>query len=462
MTPNTPSILVADDDANVLIALKMLIKSEGFEVTTVEKPFDVLQLLKRKDFACVLMDLNYHRDTTSGHEGFELLTAIRELDEQVPVIVMTGFSSIDIAVASMQLGAVDFIQKPWKNNDLITKVNAQIKLSTLTRQGQRLTQENALLKQESQLPKSQIISQSSAMQSIINQLERLALSDMNIIFTGENGTGKSMLANYLHQCSARAQQAFLSVNMGAISENLFESEMFGHIKGAFTDSKETRIGRFEMADNGTIFLDEIANIPLSQQAKLLRVLEERQFEKVGSSKTQKINVRLVSATNADLPSLIEQGQFRQDLLYRLNTAEIRIPALRDRTADILPLAHYFQTQFCEKYRLSCKPFSKGAIKALHSYHWPGNIRELSHIIERALFLAQHDEIQVSDLGLATQDKPEAFAFDEATLDDIESHVIKKRLALFDNKAHETALSLGLSRSAYYRRLDKYKLLYDEN
>lgn len=457
MTSEKPSILVADDDANVLTALKLLLKAEGFQVTTVDKPFDALQLLDRKDFVCVLMDLNYHRDTTSGQEGFELLTAIRQLDEQVPVIVMTGFSSIDIAVASMKLGAVDFIQKPWQNNELLAKINAQIKLGKLTRQGQRLAQENALLKSETQFSKSQIISQSPTMQSVISQLERLACSDMNIIFTGENGTGKSMLASYLHQCSLRADETFLSVNMGAITESLFESEMFGHVKGAFTDSKETRIGRFEMADNGTIFLDEIANIPLSQQAKLLRVLEERQFEKVGSSKTQKINVRLVSATNANLSTLVEQGQFRQDLLYRLNTVEIHIPALRERIADILPLAQHFQIIFCEKYRLSQKTFSTEAIKTLQSYDWPGNIRELSHVIERALFLSQQDEIQASDLNLPNSEKQQTFKFEYATLDDIESHVIKQRLAFFDNKAQETAHSLGLSRSAYYRRLEKYKL-----
>mgnify|MGYP001943610419 CR=1 FL=1 len=280
---------------------------------------------------------------------------------------------------------------------------------------------------------------------------------MNIIFTGENGTGKSMLASYLHQCSLRAQQTFLSVNMGAISESLFESEMFGHVKGAFTDSKENRIGRFEMADNGTIFLDEIANIPLSQQAKLLRVLEERQFEKVGSSKTQHVNVRLVSATNANLAALVEQGEFRQDLLYRLNTVEIHIPALKERTDDILPLAQHFQAFFCAKYRLDNKVFSKAAIHALQQYSWPGNIRELSHIIERALFLSQQSEIQAADLALPCQNTPTTFNFEHATLDDIEYYVIKKRLALFDGKAQETAQSLGLSRSAYYRRIDKHQL-----
>jgi len=456
MIKQPASILIADDDSNVLTALKLLLKSENFKVTTVESPYDVLQLIERKTFSCVIIDLNYHRDTTSGQEGFELLAEIKQRDELLPVIVMTGFSSIDIAVEAMKLGAVDFVQKPWQNNDLVRKIQTQITLSELAQKGSRLAEENALLKSANQLSQQQIVAISSAMQTVIRQIEKLALSDMNILFTGENGTGKSMLASYLHQCSSRVDHTFLSVNMGAITETLFESEMFGHVKGAFTDSKETRIGRFELADNGTIFLDEIANIPLSQQAKLLRVLEERQFEKVGSAKTQQVNVRLVSATNADLQTMVSSNKFRQDLLYRLNTVEIHIPSLRDRKQDIIPLAEYFVDAFCDKYRIENKLLSNETKTALTNYLWPGNIRELSHIIERALFLSQDDEIQVVDLNLADS-KTNGFDFSTATLDEIEAYVINQRLAGFDQKVQETIDSLGISRSAYYRRIEKHQL-----
>lgn len=466
MKKKSASILIADDDNNILTALKLLLKAENFQVTAVDNPFDTLQLIERKAFSCVIIDLNFHRDTTSGHEGLELLSAIKKIDEQLPVIVMTGFSSIDIAVEAMKLGAVDFVQKPWKNIELIGKIQAQMKISELVQQGTRLAQENALLKKQSKLTNHQVIADSPVMKALLSQIQMLAKSDMNILFTGENGTGKSMLAAYLHDYSLRAEQPFLSVNMGGITETLFESEMFGHVKGAFTDSKETRIGRFELADNGTLFLDEIANIPLSQQAKLLRVLEERQFEKVGSVQTQQVNLRLVSATNSDLNEMVVQNLFRLDLLYRLNTVEIKIPSLRERKEDIIPLAEYFSEHFCEKYRINKKPFNSEAKSVLIRYLWPGNIRELSHIVERALFLSQNDVIDVIDLGISESEvlEPEElstitneFSFKNATLDDIEHHVIKQRLEHFDHKVQETIDSLGLSRSAYYRRVEKYHI-----
>ncbi len=450
------SILVADDDSSVLSALKLLLKSEGFQVTTVDKPFELLQMIERKAFSCVVMDLNYHRDTTSGQEGFDLLAEIKRLDDVLPVIVMTGFSSIEIAVEAMKLGAVDFIQKPWQNSEVIRKVQAQVTIGELAQKGTRLAQENALLKSDAQLSHHHIIAQSSSMAKVMSQIQLLAKSDMNILFTGENGTGKSMLASYLHECSERKEYTFLSVNMGAITETLFESEMFGHVKGAFTDSKEARIGRFELADNGTLFLDEIANIPLSQQAKLLRVLEERQFEKVGSAKTQQLNIRLVSATNANLNEMVENGEFRQDLLYRLNTVEIHIPSLKQRQSDIIPLAQYFMQHYCEKYRLDEKSFSNEAQSALISYSWPGNIRELSHIIERSIFIAQQDVVELSDLGIMAN-PTESFDFEQATLDEIEAYVIEQRLTKYQHKVQETIDSLGLSRSAYYRRVEKHQL-----
>jgi DNA-binding NtrC family response regulator len=364
----------------------------------------------------------------------------------------------------MKLGAVDFIQKPWGNDRLLSVIQAQIRIGDMQHQGIKLAQENALLRDQISAKSAGIVADSLVMKQLLTQLEKLAQSDMNILLTGENGTGKSMFAEYLHQCSGRNTYPFIAVNMGAISENLFESEMFGHVKGAFTDAKENRIGRFELAEGGTLFLDEIANIHSSQQAKLLHVLEAHQFEKVGSSKTQKVDVRMVSATNSNLAELIEQGQFRQDLLYRLNTVEIIIPPLRERIADIKPLAEHFLAQHAEKYRLPQGEFTKQALEALQAYAWPGNIRELNHMIERAIFLRQGQVITAADLGLnnATLDqypnpKLENIDISHASLDVIEKTIIEQRLEQFNYNSQETASSLGLSRSAYYRRLEKHNL-----
>ncbi len=460
-----PSILIADDDPRILTTLKLLLKSQNYQVVTVSSPAELLTVLARRSFSVALIDLNYQDDTTSGKEGLALITKMKALDEHMPIVVMTGYSSVDIAVEVMKQGAADFVQKPWKNERLLNILQAQAHIQEMAKKGQKLAQENALLKAESSHDSENIIANSTVMQQLLAQLAKLAKSDMNILFTGENGTGKSMFAGYLHQCSQRHQQSLISVNMGAITDNLFESEMFGHVKGAFTDAKETRIGRFELAEGGTIFLDEIANIPLSQQAKLLRVLEEKQFEKVGSAKTQQVDVRLVSATNASLAELINQGKFRQDLLYRINTIEIHIPPLRDRVADILPLAEYFLTQFASKYGLESPQLCPQASAALKSYQWPGNIRELSHMIERAIFLSQNEVISPADLGLATQQSTKGDSNnglsgidnESDTLEVIERQIIIDRLARFDNNGHETAESLGLSRSSYYRRLEKHKL-----
>jgi DNA-binding NtrC family response regulator len=458
------SILIADDDSRILTALKLLLKAENYQVTTVTSPKACLETLHKNYYSLALVDLNYHADTTSGDEGLQLIANIKQLDEQLPVVVMTGYSSIEVAVEAMKLGAVDFVQKPWGNDRLLSVIQAQIRIGDMQHQGIKLAQENALLRDQISAKSAGIVADSLVMKQLLTQLEKLAQSDMNILLTGENGTGKSMFAEYLHQCSGRNSYPFIAVNMGAISENLFESEMFGHVKGAFTDAKENRIGRFELAEGGTLFLDEIANIHSSQQAKLLHVLEAHQFEKVGSSKTQKVDVRMVSATNSNLAELIEQGQFRQDLLYRLNTVEITIPPLGERIADIKPLAVHFLAQHAEKYRLPQGEFTKQALEALQAYAWPGNIRELNHMIERAIFLRQGQVITAADLGLnnATLDqfpnpKLENIDISHASLDVIEKTIIEQRLEQFNYNSQETASSLGLSRSAYYRRLEKHNL-----
>lgn len=458
------SILIADDDSRILTALKLLLKGENYQVTVVTSPKACLETIQKHHYSLALIDLNYHTDTTSGDEGLHLITAIKQLDEQLPVVVMTGYSSIEVAVEAMKLGAVDFIKKPWGNDRLLNIIQAQIRIGDMQHQGVKLAQENAILRDQISAKSAGIIAQSHIMQQLLTQLEKLAQSEMNILLTGENGTGKSMFAEYLHQCSTRSSCPFIAVNMGAISENLFESEMFGHIKGAFTDAKDNRIGRFELAEGGSLFLDEIANIAPSQQAKLLHVLEAHQFEKVGSSKTQKVDVRIVSATNSNLAELIEQGQFRQDLLYRLNTIEITIPPLRERKDDILPLAEYFLSQHAEKYRLPKGEFAAQAKQALQTYTWPGNIRELNHMIERAIFLRQGQLVTATDLGLnneteqyVTTKKQNGIDINHGSLDQIEKSIIEQRLKAFDYNGQATASSLGLSRSAYYRRLEKHNL-----
>ena len=459
------SILIADDDSRILTALKLLLKGENYQVTAVTSPKACLHTLQKNHYSLALVDLNYHADTTSGDEGLQLIADIKRLDEQLPIVVMTGYSSIEVAVEAMKLGAVDFIQKPWGNARLLSVIQAQIRIGDMQHQGIKLAQENALLRDQISAKSAGIIAHSLVMQKLLAQLEKLAKSDMNILLTGENGTGKSMFAEYLHQCSGRNTSPLIAVNMGAISENLFESEMFGHVKGAFTDAKNNRIGRFELAEGGTLFLDEIANIHSSQQAKLLHVLEAYQFEKVGSSKTQRVNVRIVSATNSNLAELIEQGEFRQDLLYRLNTVEITIPPLRERLADIIPLAQHFLAQHAEKYRLPQGEFAKQALEALQTYTWPGNIRELNHMIERAIFLRHGKVINCADLGLnnSTQghipnEELGNFHISNASLDVIEKTIIEQRLKQFNYNGQETASSLGLSRSAYYRRLEKHNLV----
>jgi DNA-binding NtrC family response regulator len=469
------TIIIADDDTSVISALNMLLKSEGYKVVAVTTPEALIEQVNNQDFTAALIDLNYRDDTTSGQEGLTLIKQIKIIDESLPVIVMTGYSSVEIAVDAMKLGAGDFVQKPWSNERLLHILSTQIEFKKMQARGSRLARENDLLKSEIHQSASNIVACSPTMVALLAQLRKLAISDMSILITGENGTGKSMFAEYVHRHSTRHSQPFISVNMGAIAESLFESEMFGHVKGAFTDAKDTRIGRFELAHQGTIFLDEIANIAGSQQAKLLRVLEERQCEKVGSNKTLNIDVRLICATNAPMQKLIDEGEFRQDLFYRLNTITINIPPLRERLDDIIPMATAFIQKQAEKYRMAICSLSEEAKKSLLAYSWPGNVRELGHVIERAMFLRKGDTIEGEDLAL-----PNAMASNEqsmqvsmaqptpqkeglqidwkqASLDQIEKQIIQSRLEMFEQNPQRTAESLGLSRSAYYRRLEKYQL-----
>jgi DNA-binding NtrC family response regulator len=460
-------ILIADDDFNIIASLKYMLSEENFDILAMTTPEAVLENLKRESVDLVLIDMNFQQDTTSGSEGLQLVAAIQQLDDTLPIIVMTGWATIDIAVDAMRAGAKDFIQKPWNNERMLSAINTQLKLASINKKCQRLDQENKLLRAQT-LPESNgIIAQSPAMKTLLSSLEELAKSDMSILLTGDNGSGKSMLAAYVHQCSARAESSFVPVNMGAIPESLFESEMFGHMKGAFTDAKENRIGRFEMAEQGTLFLDELANIPMAQQAKLLRVLEEQKFEVVGSSKSLNADVRIISATNCDLAKAISEQMFRQDLFYRLNTIQLRVPSLRERIEDIEPLSNHFLQTFAAKYSLPAPELSVEAIDKLKQYSWPGNIRELSHLMEKLLFTCKKSTISARDLLLenilATTHAEELNVTETSTqntalsLDEIEKLALVSRLKYHRGNATETAKSLGLSRSGFYRRMSKYGL-----
>jgi DNA-binding NtrC family response regulator len=449
----TPSILIADDQPDVLEALRFLIKGEGYQAEPVNSPAAVIHAVEARDFDAVLMDLNYTRDTTSGQEGLELLNRIQNLDSTLPVIVMTAWGSVELAVEAMRRGARDFIQKPWDNARLSAILKTQIELGRALRKGQRLEAENRALRAE-RFP--QLIAQSAAMQPVLDVISRVGPSDANVLITGENGTGKGLVAQTLHSASLRSTRPLVTVNTGGLAEGIFESELFGHVKGAFTDAKTDRVGRFEMADSGTLFLDEIANISPALQAKLLRTLETGEFERVGSSKTRRVDVRVFSATNADLHAEVAENRFRQDLLFRLNTIEMRLPPLRDRREDIPLLANHFLRQHAEHYRKPIHAFEEGAIKALLAHGWPGNVRELDHAVERAVLMAQGESIRAADLGLRSgREGPPRL--EEMSLEDVEALLIKKALARFNGNVSHAASALGLSRSALYRRLQRYGL-----
>jgi len=449
----TPTILIADDQPDVLEALRFLVKGEGYQAEAVTSPAAAVDSVESRDFDAVLMDLNYTRDTTSGQEGLDLLNRIQSLDSSLPVIVMTAWGSVELAVEAMRRGARDFIQKPWDNARLSAILKTQIELGRALRNGMRLEAENRALRAE-RFP--QLIAQSAAMRPVLDVISRVGPSDANVLITGENGTGKGLVAQTLHSVSLRSTRPLVTVNTGGLAEGIFESELFGHVKGAFTDAKADRVGRFEMADGGTLFLDEIANISQNLQSKLLRTIETGEFERVGSSKTRRVDVRIFSATNADLNVSVADGRFRQDLLFRLNTIEIRLPPLRDRREDIPLLGAHFLRQHAEHYRKPINGFEEGAVKALLAHPWPGNVRELDHAVERAVLMSQGETVRAVDLGLRTgREGPPRL--EEMSLEEVEALLIKKALARFNGNVSHAANALGLSRSALYRRLQRYGL-----
>lgn len=448
-----PRILIADDQSDVLEALRLLLKSEGYQIEAVKSPAAVLKAVEARDFALVLMDLNYARDTTSGQEGLDLLNKLQTIDGSLPVVVMTAWASVDVAVEAMRRGARDFVTKPWDNPRLLAIVKNQIALGSAVRAYDRLKEENQLLRGKGG---PNLIAQSAAMRPVLEIIARVGPSDANVLITGENGTGKGVVAQALHAVSIRAGKPFISVNMGGLPEGVFESELFGHVRGAFTDAKSDRAGRFELADGGTLFMDEIGNIPMSQQAKLLRTIETGEFERVGSSRTYHASVRLISATNSDLATEVSAGRFRQDLLFRLNTIHLHLPPLRERREDIELLAHHFLKMHVERYRKQITGFDETAVQAMRDYGWPGNVRELDHAVERGVLMAQGKVLRAGDLALNVA-RDATPRLDEMSIEEVESFLIKKTLARCDGNARRAAEDLGLSRSAFYRRLEKYGL-----
>jgi DNA-binding NtrC family response regulator len=447
-------VLVFDDKPAVLEALKILLHSEGFQVDAIRSPHLVLQSLAIREYHTLLLDLNYGQENTSCQEGLELLESIRAIDRQLPVVAMSAWDSIDLAVEAVRRGARDFLQKPWDDRLLVTTVRNHAELCEALRWGQRLEAENKLFRQQGRPP---FIAAAPAMRSVVDSISQIGPSDANVFITGEHGTGKEVVAQMIHAASRRMDKPFIVVNTGGLADGTFESELFGHVKGAFTDARMDRIGRFELADTGTLFLDEIANVSLGHQAKLLRILESRELQRIGSSRTRQVDVRVLSATNADLRSACEAGNFREDLLFRLNTVELHIPPLRDRREDISALASHFLCRFAAAYHKEINSFSQDAIQMLTEHSWPGNIRELEHTIERAIILCRENTIQAHHLVPLGPDRPLTPDLSEMSLEAVESLLISKALARFGSNASRAADALGRSRGSFYRRMEKYGL-----
>src|ERR1700724_744269 len=422
-----PRILAADEQQHVLEAIELLLRPQGYEVETARSPALVREALATGSYDSVLIDLNYTRDTTSGREGLDLLSEVVAQDNTTPVIVMTAWANIDLAVEAMRRGARDFIQKPWENERLLETEG-----------------------------RPQFIATAPAMQTLLGAMTRVGPSDANVLITGEHGTGKEVVAHTLHALSARASRPMIAANTGAVPEGLFESELFGHVKGAFTDARSDRIGRFELADGGTIFLDEIGNVPMHQQAKLLRVLEAGEVERVGSSRPRRIDVRVISATNINLRAACTSGQFREDLLFRLNTVEMHVPALRERREDIPVLAVHFLSRYASRYRRPVQGFEASALQLLMQYSWPGNVRELEHTLERAVLMCRGTEVERADLGLDSL-RQHGQNLEDLSLESVEAILIRKALQRSQGNISQAAEVLGLSRGALYRRMEKYGL-----
>ena len=454
MTSSThPRVLVADDQPDILNALRLLLADEGYEVSTAKSPAEVLERLEATDFDTAILDLNYTRDTTSGQEGLDLLERIRAVDVTLPVLVMTAWSSVGGAVEAMRRGARDYIEKPWEDERLLATIRTQVELRRALRRNQRLQEANTRLQRGGALP---FIGESAGIREVKRTIERVAPSDASVMITGEHGTGKEVVASWIHAASERKGRPLVTMNAGGLAEGIAESELFGHVKGAFTDARFDRLGCFELADEGTLFLDEIANMPVRLQAKLLRVVQTGEVQRVGSSRLRYVNVRMLSATNADLGEEVTAGRFREDLLYRLNTVVIHLPPLRDRADDVDELAVHFLGHYAARYRKPLASIDADARAVLRVHRWPGNVRELAHTIERAVLMSDPGATSIARRDLRL-DGASVKATEPMTLEEAERVFIEKVLARHGGDVRDAAEQLGMSRSALYRRLQHYGL-----
>lgn len=447
-----------DDDKDVLHAAQLFLKQHVERVETESNPKEIPHQLKNNDFDVVLLDMNFHDDVSSGEEGFYWLDKIREIDSSLAVVLITAYGDIEKAVKAVKKGASDFVLKPWQNEKLLATVHSAVNLSSSKREVLQLQTKYDTLRSDIEQSYQDIIGTSTAMQKVFHTIEKVAKTDANVLITGENGTGKELVARALHRRSTRSDNTFVTVDMGALHENLFESELFGHEKGAFTDARELRIGRFEIANGGTLFLDEIGNLPLHLQPKLLSALQTHKIVRIGSNKPIEIDIRLICATNEPLKEMVANNAFRQDLLYRINTIEIHLPPLRDRNEDIDLLADHFLKQYKKKYKKEDLKLSDKALAHLKSYHWPGNIRELDHAVERAVILSDESVLVPGDFLLTSADgASHEIPVDGLNLEEIEKTVIQKALDKHQGNISRAAEDLGLTRTSLYRRMEKYEL-----
>ena len=456
MSKNTGKILIIDDDKDILQAARLLLKKHVAHAHTENKPNAIPSLLKNENYDVIFLDMNFAKGATSGKEGFQWLNKILEIDPSAVVVLITAFGDVEMAVKAVKEGATDFILKPWQNERLIATLSSALNLHQSRMEARNLRSKQKQLSADLDQPFHDFIGESQSMQAVFSAIHKVAKTDANVLILGENGTGKELVARELHRQSPRAEEVFISVDMGALSETLFESELFGHVKGAFTDAREDRAGRFEIASGGTLFLDEIGNLPLTLQAKLLTVLENRTVIRLGSNKPIPIDVRLICATNMLTHGMVSQNKFRQDLLYRINTVEIQLPPLKDRVMDIPILVDHFLKIYCKKYNKSQKTLSSATSKRLEKYHWPGNVRELQHAIERAIIMSESQVLQPYDFFFPTQEtKGDALVFEDFNLEEIEKIIIHKAMSKHGGNISHTAQELGLSRASLYRRLEKY-------
>ncbi len=456
MNPEGGKILMIDDDEDVLLAAKMLLKKQNHHVIIEKNPKKIPFLLNNDTYDVILLDMNFSKDITSGKEGFYWLDEIMKHDRSSVVILITAFGDVEMAVRALKQGATDFILKPWQNEKLIATIATAIKLKQSYNQVDKLKKAKEMLEEQISKPFAEIIGKSSAIQEVFTLTDKVAKTDANVLILGENGTGKELIARAIHQRSLRKENSFVSVDMGAITETLFESELFGHKKGAFTDAREDRPGRFELANGGTLFLDEIGNLSMSLQGKLLSALQSRQVTRVGSNQSTAVDIRLICATNMPLHKMVQEGTFRQDLLYRINTVEVRVPPLYERVEDIPLLAQHYLNHYAKKYHKSVKLITSEAMDRLKRYAWPGNIRELQHAIERAVIMTDSDTLQESDF-LLSRSLSSGAANNTLNLDEVERTAIAKALQMHSGNISKAADELGLTRASLYRRMEKYGL-----